>query len=606
MSPRLLRTVRLLVVGLAVTTTVSLAHAQHFTRVTTGPVVSDGGLSRGLCCVDFDGDGFADIYVCNSAGTAENNDLYLNDGTGSYVKILNDPIVDFAQNSDCSGWGDFDNDGDLDVFVATWSNQNNRFFTNNGDTSFTEITSGDLVNTQTYSDYAAWSDFDRDGILDLFVGRGFNVLTNELYFGHGDGTFTAVTGQPLVTESARTHGCAWGDYDNDGWPDLYVANSSGQLNALYHNNGDSTFTKITTGDIATDAGFSLRSTWGDYDNDGFLDLFVSNGQGENNVLYHNDGDGSFTKITTGVVVTDGGASQSPLWADFDNDGFLDLLVTNGFGGLGDRNFLYWNNGDGTFTRELTDTIVTEPGWALGGSYSDIDRDGDLDVVVGKGLSGTESNAVYLNNGNSNHWLSVECEGQRSNRSAIGARVRALATIDGDTVWQMRELSSPTSFGQNGLVAWFGLGDATVVDSLIIRWPSGVITTMTNVAADQFLEVSECSGADTDADGWADNCDNCPSVANADQADADFDGIGDACECVCPSQADFDDNDVLDASDLNLMINVLFFSQTDPQDPFCPATRADFNNDGVADAVDLNELISHLFFNGDEPVDPCTI
>lgn len=585
---------------------VSTATAQHFTRVSTGPVVSDGGLSRGLCCVDFDGNGYADVYVCNSAGSAEVNFLYLNDGTGSYVKITGDPTVTFAQNSDCSAWGDYDNDGDIDVFVATWSNQRNRLFSNDGDTSFTEITTGSIVNTQTYSDYAAWADFDRDGILDLFVGRGFNILKNQLFFGHGDGTFTEVTGQPVVTESARTHGCAWGDYDNDGWPDLFVANSDNQANALYHNNGDSTFTRIITGEIFTDGGFSIRSTWGDYDNDGFLDMFVSNGQGEDNFLYHNEGDGTFSKITTGDIVNDGGASQSPLWADFNNDGWLDLLVTNGFFGLGDRTFLYWNNGDGTFTKELTDTIVTEPGWGLGCSYADIDRDGDLDVVMGKGLSSTEDNAIYLNNGNSNHWLSVECEGQRSNRSAIGARVHVLATVQGETLWQMRELSSPTSFGQNGLIAWFGLGDATMVDSLVVRWPSGVQTVLTNVAADQYLELSECSGGDTDADGWPDNCDNCPTVANVGQADVDHDGIGDLCECVCPHAADFDADGFLDATDLNAMIDALFFAGVDPHDSLCPITRADFNADGFADAVDMNGMIDHLFFNGDGPISPCPL
>ncbi len=586
------------------------SRAQTFTRVTTGSIVSDGGQSRGACLVDYDGDGWDDAYFCNSAGGAEANFLYRNNGDGTFTRVLNDSIVGFAQNSDCSAWGDYDNDGDIDALIATWVNQLNRLYENNGDGTFDRIVTGSIVNTNTYSDYASWIDFNRDGILDIFVGRGFSVLNNQLFFGNGAGTFSEVTTGDIVTDAFRTHGCAWGDYDNDGDPDLFVANADNQNNNLYRNNSDSTFTKITIGAIVNDGGVSLRATWGDYDNDGFLDLYVTNGSGQDNFLYHNDSGTGFTRIMVGAIVNDGGASQTPIWADFDNDGDLDLLVTNGFGSISDVNFLYWNNGDATFAKEAVDPIVTETGWALGASYGDVDHDGDLDVLIGKGLGGNENNALFRNNGNANNWVSVQCEGVKSNRSAIGARIRALATIGGSPRWQMRELTSPTSFGQNGLTAWFGLGDATTIDSLLVNWPSGITTVLTGITANQRLLISECLGADADGDGASDPCDNCQTIANADQTDSDSDGIGDACECACDCSADPGGCDgVQDVVDVVQTITVSFrggATLADPN-PNCPVERTDLNCDSVTNIVDVVKIVNVAFRGGNpatEFCDPC--
>ena len=410
-----------------------------------------------------------------------------------------------------------------------------------------------------------------------------------------------------MTDADRTHGGAWGDYDNDGYPDLFVANADNQNNSLYHNNGDSTFTKIATGAIVTDGGISLLATWGDYDNDGYLDLYVANGSGQNNFLYHNDGGTGFTRILSGQIVNDGGASQTPLWADFDNDADLDLLVTNGFGTAADVNFLYWNTGNGTFTRELADPIVTETGWALGASYADVDHDGDLDVLIGKGLGDNEDNALFLNDGNGNNWISIECEGVKSNRSAIGARVQAVAVVGGSPVRQTRELTSPTSYGQNGLVAWFGLGDALSVDSLIIRWPSGITTVMTAVSANQRLLVSECDGPDDDGDGISTPCDNCPSVANVDQTDTDSDGVGDACQCVCNCHADPGACDgARDIVDVIQVINVAFRNAAPILDPNvnCGYSTTDTNCSSLTDIIDVVKMVNVAFRNGNPAGEFC--
>jgi hypothetical protein len=219
------------------------------------------------------------------------------------------------------------------------------------------------------------------------------VNTCSFYHNNGDGTFTKITNIAIVTEISEVRGCSWGDYDNDGNLDLFVSNGGDQNNFLFRNNGDGTFMKITTGAIVNDGGDSRSCAWADYDNDGDLDLFVANAGNQNNFFYENNGDGTFTKITTGVIVTDGGNSQGGSWADFDNDGDLDLFVTN----YGQNNFLYRNNGDKTFTKITNGAIVSDVGNSYGSSWGDYDNDGDLDLFVAnhKGLG-----FLYSNNGDS--------------------------------------------------------------------------------------------------------------------------------------------------------------------------------------------------------------
>ena len=222
-----------------------------------------------------------------------------------------------------------------------------------------------------------------------------------------------------------------------------------------------------------------------------MDLFVANYENQNNFLYRNNGDGTFTKITTGDIVTDGGQSVGSGWGDYDNDGDLDLFVTNRWG---EDNFLYSNNGDGTFTKVTTGNIVTDGSYSGGGSWGDYDNDGDLDLFVANGGGSSQNNFLYANNGNSNRWINIKCVGTVSNTSAIGVKVRVKATINGTPVWQMREISGQTGYGsQNSLNAEFGLGDAAIIDSVKIEWPSGMVQVLTDVAVNQFLEVVESVG-----------------------------------------------------------------------------------------------------------------
>ncbi|MFC2167326.1 FG-GAP-like repeat-containing protein, partial [Acidobacteriota bacterium] len=191
---------------------------------------------------------------------------------------------------------------------------------------FTKVSTGDIVTDGGVSTGCAWEDYNNDGYLDLFVSNYDE--NNFLYTNNQDGTFTKVISGDIVTDGGLSQGCAWGDYDNDGYPDLFVANQDGQNNFLYTNNGDGSFTKVTNEIVVTDGGHSASGAWGDYDNDGDLDLFVANSDYLNNFLYTNNGNGSFTKVTSGVVVMDGENSTSGAWGDYDNDGDLDLFVAD--------------------------------------------------------------------------------------------------------------------------------------------------------------------------------------------------------------------------------------------------------------------------------------
>ena len=452
----------------------------QFTKITTGDIVTDSENSYGSSWADYDNDGDLDLFVANSG----NNSLYQNNGDDSFTKIIGDIIVNDGGASRGSSWGDYDNDGDLDLFVSNAFGSDNYFYKNNGDISFTKITDGVTVNDGGNSYGCGWGDYDNDGNIDLFVANdgGGN---NFLYHNDGNGNFVKIQNSPVVNDGGFSWGSSWGDYDNDGDIDLFVANTDGN-NFLYRNDGSGNFAKITSGPVVNDRGESLGGSWGDYDNDGDIDLFVANTDG-NNFLYRNEGSGSFLKIISGPVVSDSGSSWGSSWGDYDNDGDLDLFVAN----LGPgNNFLYQNNGNGTFTKITSGVIANESSSSLGSSWGDYDNDGDLDLFVANGVL-DKNNFLFENNGNSNHWINIYLLGTVSNASAIGARVSVKAIINGIPVWQVREISGQTGFlGQNSLNAEFGLGDAVVIDSIRIEWPSKEKEVYTTRSVNAFLKFTE--------------------------------------------------------------------------------------------------------------------
>jgi hypothetical protein len=293
-----------------------------------------------------------------------------------------------------ASWGDYDNDGYPDLFLVTNDiSQPNELYHNNGNGSFSKVTSGPIATDHGPSVASSWADYDNDGDLDLYVSNNIGYA-NFLYRNNGAGGFTRIQNDPIVTDLGYSHGVSWADYDNDGFVDMFVATYwETNFNQLYHNNGDGTFSKAASNPISNEASKSVSGVWGDYNNDGLIDLFVANGGGKNNSLYKNKGNGEFQKITSGNIVNDGGNSVGASWGDFNNDGYLDLFVANA--GTED-NFLYKNNGNGTFTKITNSPVVTEHGHSHGSAWADYDNDGDLDLFV---ANDGQNNKLYRNDRN---------------------------------------------------------------------------------------------------------------------------------------------------------------------------------------------------------------
>ncbi len=460
-----------------------------FTKIITGPVATDEGQFVRHAWGDFRNSGLLDLVVCNWGGRT--NVYYLNNGNGTFTKATHGDPVQEADYHASPTIGDFDNDGFLDLTITAGvgapTARHNLFFHNNGDGTFSRQGGAGVTNLLGSYDANAAVDYDNDGLLDLFVTQDGGLT--QLWHNNGDGTFTRITSGPAVSDAAPV----WGDYDNDGFMDLFLPVGTSTGNVLYHNNRNGTFTRVLTNTIATDPFFggAEAAAWGDYDNDGLQDLFVTGDNGSPNRLYHNEGSGRFT-IVTGIPMATRPAGTDSLgcaWGDYDNDGYLDLFVTS----HGGHNTLYHNNGDGTFTQVLSGDLVNDggPGYSLCG-WVDYDNDGFLDLFISQNnlATSTTTNLLYHNNGNTNGWLELRLAGRASNRSAIGAKVHVLATIGGRTLWQMREITTGGGRNVQPLVAHFGLGDATNVDLVRIEWPSGIVQILTNVAPRQILNVVE--------------------------------------------------------------------------------------------------------------------
>lgn len=438
---------------------------------------------------DYDNDGYEDLFVPGYE-VSDGNLLYHNDGDGTFTKVLTGDIVTTQGSAVSSTWGDYDNDGDLDLFVAYNANGEDKLFRNDGGGTFTSIENDPIVTSGTYSHCAAWGDYDNDGYLDLIISDYHITKNNSLIHNKGDGTFELVEDSPISLQASSSVGVSWCDYDNDGDIDVFIANTNHQDNLLYENIAG-VFERVTTGPVVTDGGTSVGGTWGDCDGDGDMDLFVSNSSDQHpNFLYINDGAGNFTKNTTSVLVQDSAFSHGATWVDYDNDGDMDLMVANNLG----ENHLFSNNGSGNFAK-LSNEMTTEYSESYGVAWADYDNDGDYDVLIAN--QGANANDFFTNDkGNCHNYLGVNLSGCHSNKMAFGAKIKAKALIDGQYKWQTKEISSQNNGlgGQNSLKTFIGVKNATVVDSIIVLWPSGVRQVLTNQAVNQSVTFVEDCGA----------------------------------------------------------------------------------------------------------------
>jgi hypothetical protein len=343
------------------------------------------------------------------------------------------------------------------------------------------------ISAAGFNIHACFVDYDNDGDLDLFVANhairdtvGASVYRND----RGRFELVAISDAGLEREDVGT--MVWGDGDGDGYPDLVYARN--ELPSRYcRNNGDGTFVSVSNA-ISTDS--TKAYCWGDYDNDGDLDLCGGSAWSRGLVIYTNNGDAVFTRSCMDDTDTLTGTMRRPHWVDYDNDGDLDLFVAkNAFPYNAEANALYENDGYGDFREVRAGALVSDMESSSGAAWADYDRDGDLDVYVAS--SNNSPNAFYCNGGSDNNWIAIRCIGTTANRSAIGARVRVKARINGRDVWQMRQISSQSAFfSQDELPAHFGLRDAPVIDSIIVEWPGAGIQNLTNVEPNQFLTITE--------------------------------------------------------------------------------------------------------------------
>jgi hypothetical protein len=500
----------------------------------------------GIAFLDYDQDGWLDIFVPSGTrlggfphGSEPTNHLYHNNCNGTFTDVTEKAGLTH------SGWcygvciGDYDNNGYDDLFLTYFGK--NVLYRNNGDGTFKDVTrqAGLEQKRERYGSGCTFIDYDRDGYLDLFVSRyidldlsktpvggqnhycrfrGISVncgplgLPEEscsLYHNNRDGTFTDVTAKAGMEAAGKRYGLTAValDYNNDGWPDLFVACDSSP-NLLFRNNHNGTFTETglaagvaVNGDGQEQANMGVAA--GDYDGDGWIDLFATHFSDDTPVLYRNLKGDFFDDVTTaaGLAVDTRYVGWGAGFEDFDNDGWLDLfLVTGSVYPEVEKVYpdypyetprlVFRNLGNGTFEEvsQLCGAAVNDRHSSRGCAFGDFNNDGSVDVLI---LNMSEPPSLLLNQNHSgNHWLSVKLVGVQSNRSALGARI----TLSAGGRRQVREVMGASSYlSQNDLRQHFGLGRSGKVDAIEVRWPSGLMQRYANLEADQFITLREGDG-----------------------------------------------------------------------------------------------------------------
>lgn len=496
-------------------------------------------MGSGCLFFDYDNDGFLDIYLVNSGTSCakinepriklnEINRLYHNNGNGTFsdvtLKVGMGKNIGFGMGCIVA---DYDNDGDQDLYLTNFGM--NQLYQNNGDGTFTDVTTHAGVANAHWSVSASFGDYNLDGFLDLYVTNylDYNIETahpcslegvpiycgpheypgasDTLYRNNGDGTFTDITARSGVKNRGKGLGVLFTDYNNDGYPDIFVANDAVE-DYLYRNNRDGTFT-----DVALAAGIAYNSEGratasmgianGDYDNDGVLDLFVTNFSLEVNSLFHNDGDGIYTMTTFEAGLAEPSFSRlgfGTKFLDIDNNGTLDLLVANGHvwdnvtqitPSLSYQQTcqLFLNDGTGKY-KDITrfaGTFFNRPVVARGTSCGDYDNDGDVDILI----SSSGGTPVLLRNDSrtENRWLKIQLTGTTGNRNAIGTKVY----LKTNKTTYLKEVTSGGSYASgNDFTLHFGFGSTETINSIKIQWLGGEVQHLEDVSTNRLIHIIE--------------------------------------------------------------------------------------------------------------------
>ena len=477
-------------------------------------------LSGGAIVDDFDDDDYLDIVTSTW------------DTVGQIRYFRNNQDGTFSERTDAAGLNglfgglnmvqaDYDNDGDTDILVlrGAWIENEgqhpNSLLRNNGDGTFTDVTFDAGLGEAHYpSGTASWGDYDNDGYLDLYIGNESSKAIRapcQLFRNNGDGTFTDMAAKAGVRNYRFSKSAIWGDYDGDRWLDLYVSNYKGG-NRLYRNNGDGTFTNVARKLKVDLPDISFPAWFWDFDNDGALDLYVSAYSAniehlaaswldipvetEFARLYRGNGDGSFEEVARQYNLIRPTAPMGSNFGDLDNDGYLDFYLGTGYPDYENimPNVMCRNQGGKRFADVSVAGGFSHLQKGHGAVFADLDNDGDQEIFeqMGGALPGDAyNNVLYENPGFDNHWITVRLIGVHSNRSAIGARICAEVFEHGSTRSIYKHVNSGGTFGANPLRQTIGLGSASKIERLEIFWPTtGITQTFHNVPSNQFIQIIE--------------------------------------------------------------------------------------------------------------------
>ncbi len=458
---------------------INISSQVTFTDVAPALGLNDPGNGQGAVFVDVNNDGFLDVFLCNNGGA---NKLWINSSGTAFSEQGGTFGVNYNGPGRGVSAGDFDNDGLTDIMIGNF-NANLILYKNNT-TSFANVTASAGINLPGWGGSINWFDYNNDGRLDAAFGNdGVPYHYNYLFRNDNLSSFTNVAYSSGLTDSASTLCFASADYDNDGDMDLFCGSQTTGThgtNYLYRNNGNGSFTDVTTGSGMLVYPYSWGADWGDFDNDGDMDIYLANSNAPNQ-LFKNNGDGTFTDVSAIYGVDDPTQSFSCGWFDYENDGDLDLYVANASTGI-DK--LYRNDGS-TFVDVAAAVGTNDALHSACITLGDYNNDGFIDIYL---VNNGAANRLYKSNaGNSNKWVIIKLIGTASNRSAIGSRVR----VKTGSLNQIREVQGGSGGkGQNSLPVEFGLGSSGLIDSVIVRWPSGTVQGFANVNPNTIYTLTE--------------------------------------------------------------------------------------------------------------------